>query len=306
VRHAGETQREGSAEATSLLAVKGHGTGNDFIILPDLDASLTLSVDLVRALCDRHRGVGADGVLRVVRTSLASEPEVRQQSGVAEYFMDYRNADGSIAEMCGNGVRVFARYLQHMGAIHSGAGSISVATRGGPRAVRFDGELVTVDMGAAQLRPERPSVEVAGLIAARSGIAVEVPNPHVVVELADLAELNHLDLSRQPHVNPALPHGQNVEFIVRTGPTSLRMRVHERGVGETLSCGTGICAAVVAAAHTAAPGSTARDADERWAVDVPGGRCWVSWSTQGTILLTGPAVLVADVRLDDGWLASTR
>ena len=289
----------GAPPAGPLVGVKGHGTGNDFIVLPDLDATLSLSAGLVRALCDRHAGLGADGVLRVVRTERATEPDVRSQAAVAAYFMDYRNADGSIAEMCGNGVRVFARYLQSAGLIDGAAESLTVATRGGPRAVRFDGDRVTVNMGPSQVRHEHPTVEVSGLIAARAGVALDMPNPHVVVELADETELARIELGRAPVVVPALPEGQNVEFIVRTGPTALRMRVHERGVGETQSCGTGICAAVVAAA-------AGGPRDATWSVDVPGGRCWVSWGSDGSVQLTGPAVLVAEVRVQGDWLAGHR
>src|SRR5664279_820632 len=114
-----------------LTALKGHGTENDFIVLPDLDAVLSLSPSLVRSLCDRHSGIGADGVLRVVRTKLVTEPDVLQQADVAQFFMDYHNADGSLAEMCGNGARVFGRYLQQAGLL--AGSSTTIATRGGPR-----------------------------------------------------------------------------------------------------------------------------------------------------------------------------
>lgn len=284
---------------TALRAVKGHGTENDFILIEDLDAVLSLSPSLVRALCDRHSGIGADGVLRVVRTTSATEPDVRAQAGRAEYFMDYRNADGSIAEMCGNGVRVFARYLQTVGL----AGDrFAVATRGGLKEVSSDGDSFRVDMGPSAFRSEQPSVSVGtdtGRTEVKVLAAVDMPNPHVVAEVADLEALEALDLSRPPAVAPPLPEGQNVEFVVRTGPRSLRMRVHERGVGETRSCGTGICAAVVAAAD---PG----DLTGEWQVEIPGGTCTVSWSDSCSVVLTGPAVLVGTVDLDRAWLAEHR
>jgi diaminopimelate epimerase len=278
----------------SVQAFKGHGTENDFVLLPDLDAVLSLSPSLVRALCDRRAGIGADGVLRVVRTAAATEPDVRAQQGQAEFFMDYHNADGSIAEMCGNGVRVFARYLRQAGLI---AGDSCVATRGGVKAVRFVGENVSVDIGIAEFRTERPAVTATGLLGQYPSVAIDLPNPHVVVELPDLAALAGLDLSRPPTVTPALPEGQNVEFIVRTGPRQLQMRVHERGVGETRSCGTGICAATFAAATTQTG---------EWAVDVPGGRCTVTWSPAGSLILTGPAELVAEIELSERWLSAHR
>ncbi|MGI8667619.1 MAG: diaminopimelate epimerase [Jatrophihabitans sp.] len=279
-----------------LLALKGHGTENDFIVLPDLDAVLSLSPGLVRALCDQHAGIGADGVLRVVRTRLATEPDVLAQAGEAEYFMDYRNADGSIAEMCGNGARVFGRYLQQAGLID---GPTRIATRGGSRLVNFDGAAVTVDMGQAVGLAQRPLV-LLGQAQLQSMAAIELPNPHVVVELDSVPELLALDLSRPPQVRPALPEGQNVEFFVRTGPYQVRMRVHERGVGETRSCGTGICAVVVAAAGPATADQT------RWQVDTPGGRCEVWWSQAGTLVLSGPAVLVAGLELTEQWLSAHR
>ena len=273
---------------TGVRAVKGHGTGNDFVVLPDLDGVLSLSASLVRALCDRHAGVGADGVLRVVRTELATEPDVREQAATAEFFMDYRNADGSIAEMCGNGVRVFARYLQREGLIGSTA---AVATRGGAKPVTLTSDQVSVLMGPAVPRAERPAVD-----GRPANPAFDLPNPHVVVELADEAELDALDLTRPPVVEPALPEGQNVEFFVRTGPSAVRMRVHERGVGETLSCGTGICAVAAAAGAGSGP----------LTVTVPGGICRVDWTADGELTLTGPAELVADLELADDWVAAHR
>jgi diaminopimelate epimerase len=285
----------------ALTVMKGHGTENDFVVLPDLDAVVSMSPSMVRALCDRRAGIGADGVLRVTRTALATEPDVRSQAEVAEYFMDYHNADGSIAETCGNGLRVFGRYLEHAGL--AGAAGITVATRGGPRALRFDGEDVTAELGPATLRPERPRVSVDGLTGEFESVALELPNPHVVVQLPSLADLEALRLTEPPRVLPGLPEGQNVEFVVLTGPNRLRMRVHERGSGETRSCGSGIAAAVVAVAGPAAGSSAARP---EWTVEVPGGRCRVWWNADGGLMLSGPAVLVASLELSPGWLATHR
>ena len=284
------TSEPASAAVTDLRVWKGHGTENDFVLIPDLQATLPMSDSLVRALCDRRAGVGADGVLRVTRTALAVEPAVRELAGGAEFFMDYRNHDGSVAEMCGNGVRVVARWLQQAGL----AGDrVQLATRGGIKSIGFDGDEITVAMGRACVQPERPTV--AGLL---PGVAVTMPNPHVVVELADERQLAELDLSRPPVVEPPLPDGQNVEFFVRRGAGRLVMRVHERGVGETRSCGTGICAVAVAAAgEQTGPGN--------WLVEVPGGRCTVSWDDpSGTITMSGPAVLVGEITLDRHWLAA--
>lgn len=250
---------------------KGHGTQNDFVLLPDPDDRLTPTPELVRAICHRRSGIGADGVLRIVRA--------RAQ---ADWFMDYHNADGSIGEMCGNGLRVFARYLVH--AHLAAPGEWPVLTRAGLRGVRIgaDGPVRT-DMGAPEFLVAAPRVD------GRAGTAVSMGNPHVVVTLDDADALAALDLSRPPHVEGALPQGQNVEYVVRGPGRSVAMRVHERGVGETRSCGTGVCA--VAAVAAGAPD------DEDWTVHVPGGELQVRW-TERTMFLTGPAAIVASGQLD--------
>jgi diaminopimelate epimerase len=277
-----------------MHVLKGHGTENDFVLLPDLDGAIPLTPDLVRVLCDRHAGIGADGVLRVVRSENAED--AKEFAADAEFFMDYRNADGSLAEMCGNGIRVFLRYLQRVGLVEQSA---AVATRGGIVRVQSGADgAISVHMGRPRVLADRP-VATAAPLAPRAALAtVRMPNPHVVVGVTP-DELQSLDLTRPPAVAPALPDGQNVEFVATLGARHVRMRVHERGVGETRSCGTGICAAVVAAATAAgddADGST-------WRVDVSGGSCRVIWHPDGAIELVGPAVIVAEIELDEGWLA---
>jgi len=273
--------------------VKGHGTENDFLVLPDLDGAIELTPAMVRALCDRHAGFGADGVLRVVRSQ--NDPEAQAYAADAPFFMDYRNADGSLAEMCGNGVRVFVRYLQAASLVETDA---AVATRGGIRRARArGGGNVTVHMGLPRFLADRP-VATAAPLGPAPGVALEIPNPHVVVAVPDTGALAALDLTTAPAVAPALPHGQNVEFVVRVGERHLAMRVHERGVGETRSCGTGICAAVVATAEEASTGADG----STWRVDVPGGTCEVVWSADG-VELSGPAVLLGEIDVDDAWLA---
>jgi len=275
-----------------LRVVKGHGTENDFVIVPDFEGALELTPELARALCDRHSGIGADGVLRAVRCE--NDPVGATMAGDAVYFMDYRNADGSVAEMCGNGVRVFVRYLQSVGVV---VDSAAVATRGGVKRTWLTDEGgVIVDMGVPVILADRPVATAAPSVRRVAGVAVELPNPHVVVPVAGRDELDALDLSRPPRVEPTRPDGQNVEFVVREGLRQLRMRVHERGVGETRSCGTGICAVVAAADGAGPDGST-------WTVDVPGGSCQVTWQPDGVMHLRGPAVLVADVELSADWLS---
>ena len=273
--------------------LKGHGTQNDFVLLPDVDGALELTEARVRALCDRQRGLGADGVLRIV--AAARVPGVES---AAEWFMDYRNADGSIAEMCGNGVRVFVRYLVEAGLAKPG--EFSIATRAGDRRVELaagdPAGTVTVEMGTARVFGES-----AATIAGRSlpGLAVDVGNPHLVCPLDDTElDLASLDLSAAPGHDPVVfPHGVNVEFTRSLGADELRMRVHERGVGETRSCGTGTVAAVAAALHRA--GRTAAEV----AVHIPGGTVVVGVHDDGETTLTGPAVLLAHGELSAQWWA---
>jgi diaminopimelate epimerase len=275
---------------------KGHATENDFVVLPDLEGAFALTPQLVRALCDRHAGIGADGVLRVVRRE--NDPEAKDMVPDAPFFMDYRNADGSVAEMCGNGIRVVMRYLQGANLVDLDA---AVATRGGIKRVQASGDgNVTVEMGQPLIPADRPVVTAAQRRPVAAGASVLMPNPHVVVWVEDLDALAALDLSTPPNVQPPMSDGQNVEFAVRLGPRHLVMRVHERGVGETRSCGTGICAVAVAAAS--ADGSAADG--EPWRVDVPGGTCTVTWRADGEVVLTGPAVILAEIELSDSWLDS--
>ena len=279
---------------------KGHGTGNDFLILPDPDDSLGLSPELVTSLCDRRTGVGADGILRAVRITADHAPA--PGLAAADWFMDYRNADGSIAEMCGNGLRVFARYLLAHGLADGPA--FVVATRAGLRQVfqEASGE-ITVDMGAPLLLG-RSAARVGGVEC--HGLAVSLGNPHLAC-VVDVPVAG-FDLSAPPVVDPArFPDGVNVEVVRVCGDRHLEMRVYERGSGATLSCGTGAVAAAVAAAREQVNG-TAADSERsgpggRWTVDVPGGRLVVTLGAT-TTLLTGPAVIVAAGDLDQAWLSA--
>jgi diaminopimelate epimerase len=280
-----------SVLSAGIPVYKGHGTENDFVLIHDLEGELDLGADLVSALCDRRAGIGGDGVLRIVRT--ARLPDAPASAADTEFFMDYRNADGSIAEMCGNGLRVFVRYLKESRL--TSADELVVGTRAGALAavVGHDGQ-ITVDLGVPSLLPAAPSVLVEPMPSARTGRSVLMPNPHVVIEVEDEEQLRGLDLARLPRVDPALPHGQNIEFVVTAGDHHLIMRVHERGVGETRSCGTGIGAVVAVRAQAGDP--------TPWRVDVPGGTCWVRWDADGRIWLTGPAVIVGRIELTPAWL----
>ena len=313
---------------------KGHGTENDFVILPDPDAELDLTPELVRRLCDRRAGIGADGVLRIVEvevlaaaltesgpgafrasgpasdlltaaaaTALASPAAIAEAGApigetggrlAAQWFMDYRNADGSVAEMCGNGARVFARYLIQHGLAQGP--QLIIETRTGTRHVQVepDGQ-ITVDMGPAQvLGTARALVGGTGGVGC-DGLRVSVGNPHLACVVP--APLETYDFSAPPTFDPALfPDGANIELVRLTGERSARMRVYERGSGPTRSCGTGAVAAAVAAARATG------EQEGAWAIRVPGGDLRVTLTPQ-TTLLTGPAVIVAEGGLTAAWLA---
>ena len=266
--------------------LKGHGTENDFVLLPDHDGSVhgdrsdREMAQRVRALCDRRAGLGGDGVLRVVRTSYAGVP-----ADGSEWFMDYRNADGSFSEMCGNGIRLFARHLVDEGLV-DGSVPIPVGTRDGVKLLTVDGDSITADMGSPKVLGETV-VSVGHLeLGARH---VDMGNPHAVAFVSSLDEAGPLLVA--PGHDPAVfPEGVNVEFVVRRGERHVAMRVHERGSGETRSCGTGACAVMVAAA---VDDGVVREEDVTYRVDVPGGTLRVTWTTDDRVLLTGPAVVVA-------------
>ena len=276
-----------------IRVLKGHGTGNDFVILPDLEGAFDLTPDQVAALCDRRFGVGGDGLLRVVRSVRCDDPDAQG----AEFFMDYRNADGSLAQMCGNGIRVYARFLVEEGL--ADPDGMEIATRGGVRHVRrlADGEYA-VGMGEAR--------EVGGFASVMVGnrsypaVGVHMPNPHAVAFVGSLDAAGPLLYA--PEVSPEhmFPEGVNVEFVVEVAAAHIEMRVHERGVGETWSCGTGACAAAWAARRR----PNASD-EEIYRVDVPGGTLHVR-EADGEVELIGPAVIVADGFLDQQWAAAWR
>jgi diaminopimelate epimerase len=286
--------------ATQLLEVtKGHGTGNDFVLFSDPENQRALSTEQYRFLANRHTGVGSDGVIGAVLTS--ASPEVSgllQEEPAATWFMDYRNADGSLAEMCGNGIRVFAEFLVKEGLITLEPGStLPIATRAGIVDVtRSPSGHYQADMGRWSFSGIDPLVQAGGLEVARPSLAITVPNPHIVVALASQEELVGLDLSHRPRLDPEPEAGANIEFVVPGEPLVvdgvgvISMRVFERGVGETQSCGTGAIAAALATRHWAGEG-----APHHWRVEVPGGSLAVRMfpTEEGEhVSLSGPAELV--------------
>jgi diaminopimelate epimerase len=280
---------------------KGHGTQNDFVLLPDLDARVALAPTAVAALCDRRQGLGADGVLRVTTAGAALAAGVfdRLPEGVqaGDWYMDYRNADGSIAQMCGNGVRVFAHYLRTSGL--EGRDEFVVGSLAGPRPVALHSVNplaadVTVEMGKAN-QVGTGSAVVGGR--EFTGLAVDVGNPHLACVDPTLTgdDLRALDVAAPVRFDSAqFPDGVNIEVITTPVDGAVSMRVHERGVGETRSCGTGTVAAAAAALHHRG------DSTGTLRVHIPGGEVNVT-VTAATSFLRGPSVLVADGDISDSW-----
>lgn len=281
---AGEFSENGHMRSWSF--VKGQGTRNDFVLLLDRHGMLDPSEEDIRLICDRRAGVGADGLLRAIKAEHIPE----WTGDPSLWFMDYRNADASLAEMCGNGIRVFARFLLEEGLADGAV--LPIATRAGLRTVEFVAEgRFRVDMGPVEV--EADAVEVRLGDTSWPASAVDVGNPHAVSFLdTDEGELTHLDLTSQPTWSPAerFPDGANLEFVRvladdPDGTGVLQMRVHERGSGETESCGTGTVAAAAATAHRQGRREGA------WRVLVPGGEVLVELA-DGAAHLSGPAALV--------------
>jgi len=282
---------------TSITFTKGHGTGNDFVLFTDPEGEIELSPEQIRWICDRHFGIGADGIIRAVRSrSIPEGAEVLAEEPAAEWFMDYWNADGTPAEMCGNGIRVYTHYLIETGLIApERRDTIPIGTRAGVKDVLPGVSGYTVDLGRWRLAEER-LVLARGLHVPRPGLGIDLGNPHVVAVLADDETLDLLDLGAAPALEPEPPQGANVEFVVpedpliKNGVARIRMRVHERGSGETLSCGTGVAAAALAFRHWGGEGMP-----NSWSVEVSGGRLGVRMfpTEEGEhVSLSGPAELV--------------
>ena len=266
--------------------LKGHGTENDFVLLPDHHGTIHGNLDgtFVADLCDRHRGIGADGVMRVIRSAaLGIDSD-------AEWFMDYRNSDGSVSEMCGNGIRVFALHLANEGLVDADH-PIAIGTRDGVKIVTIDDSTVSVDMGAPEILATS-KIRVDDRVWEAQHI--ETGNPHAVAFIDDLEHAGAL-LGEPEYDAATYPNGVNIEFVVRLGDHHVAMRVYERGSGETRSCGTGACAVGVAAALA--------DEAERpvtYRVDVPGGTLHVTWREDNHVILAGPAEINARGEME--WL----
>lgn len=284
-----------------LQFTKGNGTGNDFVIIENFDDSIELTEEQVQTLCNRNFGVGADGVILVVRTESSEVASLRQDEPGCEWFMDYRNSDGSKAEMCGNGIRLFARYLTEKGlaSIPQG-GTLPIATRDGIKDITEAATGFAVDLGLFRVEDNQLAVSADGLDVARPALEVNVGNPHAVMALSSLEELKSLKLGEKPVEDQPRPEGLNYEFVVPAEPLidsgvgRIEMRVFERGVGETKSCGTGVAAAALAVRHWSGL------SQDHWQVRVPGGVLGVRvfQSEDGErVGLSGPAELVFEGKI---------
>jgi diaminopimelate epimerase len=267
--------------------VKAHGTGNDFVVVEDLTDHLRLTPELVQAVCDRHFGIGADGLIRIAPGT------------GAPFFMDYRNADGSLAEMCGNGARVVGKYLGDRGHV---AGSFDLQTRAGVKHLELHADdhgcidRVTVDMGAPRVGEAERKLEVDGEPVVAT--VLSMGNPHAVLFVDDVDDAPVTSLGPRLEAHPAfLPAKTNVEFAQVVDRTVVRQRTWERGVGETLACGTGACAVAVAAQVRGLAGAPVT-------IELRGGRLQLDWTPGGTVRMTGPAREVAHGTLTDDLLAS--
>ncbi len=274
-----------------LTFTKMNGLGNDFVFIEDVDERWDLDSSAVQWLCDRHFGVGADGVI-LVRP--ATDP-------AADYAMLYYNADGSLAEMCGNGARCFAKYVVDRGLIAPTAESLVVQTLGGLRPVTFtrDGQgdlsTATVDMGEPVLTPALIPATFDGEMVYDCPIETErgtfnvtvvsMGNPHAVIWVDDVDETPVTTLGPLIETHPAFPQHTNVEFAQLIDTQTVRARVWERGVGETLACGTGACATLVAAVLSCRTGRGAT-------IELPGGELTVRWHENGRVYLSGSAAEV--------------
>ena len=290
---------------TNLISfTKGHGTGNDFVLVLDPTGEINITSEQIAKICDRHFGIGAVGFIRVIKSEHhPNGQQILAEEPTAIWFMDYYNGDGSVAEMCGNGTRVFARYLTERGIVELKDGeTLSIGTRAGVKDLQRNMSGFAVDLGRWKLDGPDVLIHAAAVEIARPGISINVGNPHYVVALASHGELAELQLHEAPKIEPAPALGANVEFVVpaepmvKEGVGHITMRVFERGVGETLSCGTGICAAALATRHWAGAG-----APNIWQVTVPGGTLGVRmFATEDGehVGLSGAAELVFDGVID--------
>ena len=260
----------------SVIGTYGHGTENDFVLVFDPSDEISITTAQTAAICNRETGIGSDGLIRITKRD-------------EKWFMDYRNADGSLAEMCGNGIRVMARYLVERG--HQPEGIFAINTRDGIKHLRVPKvDDISVNMGKVSDENEEITASVEGRI--WNGYNINVGNPHAVVFVDTLEKVGALDVAPIVRPKESYPEGVNVEFVEFINDTELKMRVFERGSGETQSCGTGTCAVALAATI-----KSKKNLPAHWVIYPPGGRLEVDIDGHSNATLIGPAELVKDVDL---------
>jgi len=259
--------------STKAIGTYGHGTENDFVIFFDPGEEFSITTAQTAAICNRESGIGADGLIRITKPD-------------GKWFMDYRNADGSIAEMCGNGIRVMARYLVERG--HQPEGIFAINTRDGMKHLRVPatGD-ISVNMG--QVTDEDEAITAAVEDKIWNGFHISVGNPHAVVFVEKIEDVGSLAIAPVVRPKEIYPEGVNVEFVEIMDNHEIKMRVHERGSGETRSCGTGTCAVALAATKF-----KNKKLPVQWVIYPPGGRLVVDIDGHSNATLTGPAVLIRD------------
>jgi len=263
----------GSLMSQSLIATYGHGTENDFVLVFDPADEISITTAQTAAICNRQTGIGADGLIRIIKRD-------------EKWFMDYRNADGSIAEMCGNGIRVMARYLVQRG--HQAEGIFAINTRDGIKHLRVPTtDDISVNMGKVLDENEEITASVEGKI--WNGYNINIGNPHAVVFVEKIEDVGSLEVAPIVRPKDSYPEGVNVEFVEILPGQEAKMRVHERGSGETKSCGTGTCAVALAATL-----HSKQALPSRWVIYPPGGRLVVDIDPHSNATLTGPALLISD------------
>jgi diaminopimelate epimerase len=263
-----------------LTFTKMHGAGNDFVFLDCLKTPIENLPMLAKRLCDRRFGIGADQLLTI------------HPSKTADFKMEIHNADGSQVEMCGNGIRCFAKYVYEHGLTRKK--ELVVETLAGVIRPRIVGNLIEVDMGEPILEGRQIPVDADGRVVNRpltvNGATYQVTcismgNPHCVVYLDEIESLDLTRLGPKFEHHPFFPNRMNTEFIEIASPKEVKMRVWERGAGETWACGTGASAVGVAGVMT---GRTER----KITVHLKGGDLLIEWRNNNHVYMTGAAVEV--------------
>lgn len=291
--------------------IKGHGTGNDFILMLDTYNKIFLNPDLIISICNRYKGIGADGFIRAVKTS-----NIKGLKGVNEekdlWFMDYYNADGKKAEICGNGIRVFVHFLVYSNQITFRENkNIFINTRAGIKSIRMiKKNLYSVKFNDWFFNyPDKvyknnfdsyvtiPNTNFKN----QPAISVNVGNPHTVVLVNDFNTLSKLNLNYTPVVNPRPLYGSNIEFAVLNKNTknlnnNIFVRVHERGVGETQSCGTGACASAIVQNFFLMKDNNILKFNNIVKVNLPGGKLVVKFIKKTELEMIGKSELINKIK----------